>query len=71
MAQTNKVPLSRLMRISWDIQKTKNRTRSKSLQQAWALYSCEDVAMQYLTRKLNGNKDVSKRALNQYSLFAR
>ena len=28
------------------------------------------VAVQYLTRKLNGNREVPKRALNQYSLFA-
>jgi len=58
------------MRISWDIQEQKNKTRSKSLQAAWAILSNEDITVQYLTRKLNGNKPVPQRALNQYALFA-
>ncbi len=62
--------LSRLMIISWQIQRTKNRTRSKALQQAWALFDCEDIAVQYLTRKLNGNKPVPKKAEGQFSLFS-
>jgi len=57
------------LRISRDIQKTKNKTRSESLQAAWLLFASEDVAVLYLIRKMNGGKDVSKRALNQYSLF--
>ena len=68
MART--IHLSRLMRISWDIQRNKKKTRSKSLQAAWALYSCEDIAVQYLTRKLNGDKQPTKRVEGQYSLFA-
>ena len=61
--------LSRLMRISWDIQRTKKRTRSKALQQAWAIFSNEDITVSYLTRKLNHNKPLTKRAEGQFSLF--
>lgn len=62
--------LSRLMRISWDIQRNRNKTRSKSLQQAWAIFSNEDITIQYLTRKLNHNKPVPQKAAEQYGLFA-
>ena len=57
------------MRISWDIQRTKHKTRSKSLQQAWAIFTNEDITVQYLTRKLNRNKPIAK-AANQYGLFS-
>ena len=67
MAHSN---LSRLMRISWDIQRNKRKTRSKALQQAWAIFNNEDIAVQYLTRKLNHNRSVASRAVNQYALFA-
>ena len=62
--------LSRLMKISWDIQKTKSKTRSKSLQAAWAIFSNEDITIQYLTRRLNHNKPVPQKAVGQYGLFA-
>ena len=65
--QTN---LSRLMRISWDIQKRKYRmTRSKALIAAWAILQNEEVTVQYLARKLNHGKPVSERAAGQYALF--
>ena len=68
MATTNN--LSRLMKISWDIQRNRNKTRSKSLQQAWAIFSNEDITIQYLTRRLNHNKPVPQKAVGQYGLFA-
>ena len=61
--------LSRLMRISWDIQKSKHKTRSKSLQAAWAIISNEDVTVHYLVMRLNHHKPVAQRALNQMGLF--
>jgi len=61
--------LSRLMRISWDIQRNRNKTRSKSLQQAWAIFSNEDITIQYLTRRLNHNKPVPQKAVGQFGLF--
>ena len=61
--------LSRLMKISWDIQRNKSKTRSKSLQAAWAIVNNEDITIRYLMRKLNRNKAVTERAANQYALF--
>ena len=61
--------LSRLMKMSWEIQRSKRNTRSKALQAAWAIFSNEDVTVFYLTRKLNHNHPVKPKALNQFSLF--
>jgi hypothetical protein len=57
------------MKISWRIQKTKNKTRSKALEQAWAIFFNEDIAVQYLTRKMNNNVPLSKKVEGQFSLF--
>ena len=61
--------LSRLMKISWDIQRSKNKTRSKALQAAWAIFSNEDITILYLVTKLNHHKQVKEKHLNQFSLF--
>ena len=61
--------LSRLMRISWDIQRSKNNTRSKALQAAWAILSNEDITVLYLVTKLNRSRPVKDKHLNQFSLF--
>ena len=61
--------LSRLMRISWDIQRRKNKTRSKALQAAWAIFSNEDITVLYLVTKLNHNKPVKDKHLNQMAIF--
>jgi len=61
--------LSRLMRISWDIQRRKNKTRSKALQVAWAIFSNEDITVYYLVTKLNHHKPVKEKYVNHYSLF--
>ena len=61
--------LSRLMKISWDIQRTKSKTRSKSLQAAWAIFSNEDITIQYLALRLNHHRAVKPKTLNQMSIF--
>jgi hypothetical protein len=66
---TRTTNLSRLMRISWDIQKRRKKTRSKSLQEAWAIFINEDITVQYLTRKLNHNKPTPKNVDGQFVLF--
>jgi len=66
MAQTNK---SRLMHISWDIQKRKHNTRSKALMAAWAILTNEDVTVQYLTRRLNHDKPLPQKVAGQFALF--
>ena len=68
MAQT-KTNLSRLMRISWEIQNRKHKTRSKALTAAWAILAKEDVTVHYLTRKLNHNKTLPQHVERQYGLF--
>ena len=65
----NNYTRSRLMKMSWTIQRTKNSTRSKALQSAWAIFSNEDVTVFYLTQKLNHYKPVKERAGNNYKLF--
>lgn len=64
-----KAKLSRLMKMSWEIQKSKHSTRSKSLTAAWALFSNEDIAVYYLVRKLSGSRAATHKAVNQYSFF--
>ena len=61
--------LSRLMKISWDIQKKKNKTRSKALQAAWAIFSNEDITILYLATKLNHSKPVKDKHLSQMAIF--
>ena len=68
MAQT-KTDLSRVMSVSWDIQRTKRKNRSKSLTAAWAILNNEDVTVHYLTRKLNRDKALPHHVERQYGLF--
>lgn len=68
---TNIQKLSRLMKMSWEIQRTKHSTRSKSLQSAWAIISNEDITVYYLTQKLNHRKPIKEKALNQMGLYTR
>lgn len=67
----NSNKLSRLMKLSWDIQRTKRHSRSKSLTAAWAIIGNEDITVFYLTRRLNHHKPVKHTALQQMGLFAR
>lgn len=57
------------MHISWAIQRSKKLTRSKALQAAWAIFSNEDITVQYLTRRLNGNRPLKPQVQHQFSLF--
>jgi len=63
--------LSRLMKLSWDIQRSKRHSRSKSLTAAWAIIGNEDITVFYLTRRLNHHKPVKQTALHQMGLFMR
>jgi hypothetical protein len=68
MVSTNK--LSRLMKLSWDIQRSRKADRSKALMAAWAIISNEDITVHHLTRKLNHFKPVKQQAINQFALFS-
>ncbi len=61
--------LSRLMTISWAIQRRQHSTRSKALSQAWAIVGNEDIAVSYLVQRLNHNKPVKPAVRGQFSLF--
>lgn len=65
----NTIQLSRLMRISWQIQKRKHVTRSKSLIAAWIILKFEDITVEHLTQKLNHHKPIPQKALGQFALF--
>ena len=67
---SNTKRLSRLMKISWDIQRSNHKTRSKALQAAWAIISNADITVFYLVRRLNHHKPVADKTINQFSLFA-
>ncbi|MBS1585835.1 MAG: hypothetical protein JSS82_09860 [Bacteroidetes bacterium] len=69
MSSNTKQRLSRLMRMSWEIQKGKNRTRAKALAAAWAIMGNEDITVFYLVRKLNRHKPVPERVMGQMGLF--
>jgi hypothetical protein len=67
---TQKERLSRLMKISWDIQRRrKYGTRSRALTAAWAILLNEEVTVHYLTRKLNHNKPLKWNIQHQFGLF--
>ena len=66
---TQKEKVSRAMKMSWQLQYTKRYSRSKALQQAWAILNNEDVAVLHLVRKLNRDKPVNWKDLKQFSLF--
>ena len=66
----NSQQLSRLMKLSWDIQRSKHNTRSRALTAAWAIIGNEDITVYYLTRRLNHDKPVKAKSLQQFGLFA-
>ncbi len=63
--------LSRLMTISWAIQRRQHSTRSKALSQAWGIIQNEDITITYLVQRLNHNKPVKPGVRGQFSLFQR
>jgi hypothetical protein len=69
MSSNIKQKLSRLMRLSWDIQLKKNKSRSSALKAAWAIVSNDDITVHYLVRKLNHHKPVAEKVANQMELF--
>lgn len=58
------------MKLSWDIQRSKHNTRSRALTAAWAIIGNEDITVYYLTRRLNHDKPVKSKAMQQFGLFA-
>jgi hypothetical protein len=65
----NTINLSRIMHISWTVQKAKACNRRKALRAAWAILQNEDVVIQYTALRLNHNRPVKTKTLNQMSIF--
>ena len=61
--------LSRLMRLSWEIQRKKKCSRSKSLISAWAIVQNEDVTIYYLVKKHSHTRYPNKTGSNDLTLF--
>lgn len=61
--------LSKLMYLSWEIQKKKKCTRSKSLQSAWAIAQNADITVYYLVSKHSHTKYPNKVNPTNVGLF--
>ncbi|MDQ2753493.1 MAG: hypothetical protein M3R72_10775 [Bacteroidota bacterium] len=63
--------LSRLMVLSWEIQRSKKCGRSKALLSAWAILSNEDITVYYLVKKYSHNNAIypNKVGASNLSLF--
>ena len=61
--------LSKLMYLSWEIQRKKKCIRSKALQSAWAITQNEDITVYYLIKKHSHTSYENKRQTAQIGLF--
>ncbi len=61
--------LSKLMYLSWEIQKTKKHSRSKALQAAWAITQHADITVHYLVKRYS-TKTQSKSQAEKLTLFS-
>lgn len=61
--------LSRLMLLSWEIQRKKKYNRSKSLLVAWAIVLNEDITIYYLVKKHGHDHYPNRIKANYLSLF--
>ena len=62
--------LSYLMVLSWEIQRKKKRSRSKSLQSAWAITLNEDITIYYLVKRHSHNNYPNKVHAKHLALFS-
>jgi hypothetical protein len=62
--------LSRLMRLSWEIQKRRKTSRSKSLFAAWAIFLNEDITVYHLVKKHSHDHYKNKVQLEGLTLFS-
>ena len=62
---------SRIMRLSWQIQKTRKTTRSKSLVSAWAIFLNEDITVYHLAKKHSHEHYANKVQPEGLTLFGR
>jgi len=65
--QTEK--LSRLMCLSWEIQRKKKSTRRRALLAAWAIMLNEDITIYYLVKRHSRSYYPNKTEPSELSLF--
>ncbi len=61
--------LSYLMLLSWEIQRKKKRSRSKSLRAAWAITLNEDITIYYLVKRHSHSHYPNKVQTKDLALF--
>ncbi len=61
--------LSRLMYLSWEIQRKRKCSRSRSLFAAWAIFLNEDITVYHLVRKHSAERLQNKIPLEHLTLF--
>lgn len=60
MEQLVTTRLKTLMTLSWEIQRKKHTSRSKALQNAWAITLNDDIVIYYLVHKHRVQRPLSK-----------
>ncbi len=58
------------MKLSWEIQRKKQSTRSKALQAAWAITINEDITIFYLVKRYSNERHPNKVQPNNLALFS-
>jgi hypothetical protein len=62
---------SRLMFLSWEIQRKRKSNRSRALLAAWAIFQNEDITVYHLIRKYSHEKYINKVQPEGLTLFNR
>ena len=62
---------SRLMFLSWEIQRKRKNDRSRAMTAAWAIFQNEDITVYHLVKKHSHEKYVNKVQLEGLTLFKR
>ncbi len=61
--------LSKLMRLSWEVQRGRKCNRSKALTSAWAIYLNEDITVFHLVKKHSHERYTNKAEPKTLTLF--
>jgi hypothetical protein len=62
---------SRLMYLSWEIQRKRKNNRSRALLAAWAIYQNEDITVYHLAKKHSHEKNINRVQAESLTLFNR
>jgi len=65
--KTNKF-LSRLMKLSWEIQRTKRVNRAKALLSAWVIVQNANLTVFYLVERFSNKKNKQLNRVNPHNL---